>query len=401
MSESSTPEAGENRGAHLSAAKRALLEKWTAGKVSAKSDQIPPRANSGPTPLSFAQQRLWFLDQLVPGSAAYNLPTTVRLIGRLDVAALERSLHAIVARHEALRTTFTMLADQPVQMIEPSLGVPLPVVDLRALPPTERETEVQALTDAEMQQPFDLGRGPLLRAKLLHVADQEHIFLLTIHHIVSDSWSMGVFVRELATLYEAFAHDRPSPLQPLPIQYADFADWQRQWLRGEVLQRQLDYWKQQLGGDLPVLELPTDRPRPPIQTFHGATLYFSLPKLLSDSLAALSRQEGTTLYMTLLTAFNVLLYRYTGQEDLLVGSPIAGRTRPELEALIGFFVNTLVMRSDLSGNPSVREALQRVRDVTLKAYAHQDLPFEQLVEELHPERDMSRNPLFQVMFVLQ
>ncbi|HEX6292585.1 MAG TPA: amino acid adenylation domain-containing protein [Herpetosiphonaceae bacterium] len=417
MSESSAPDDRALRGAQLSPAKRALLEKWTEGKLGAKADRIPRRSEDGPAPLSFAQQRLWFLDQLVPGSPAYNLPTTVRLIGRLDVAALHRSLNEIVRRHATLRTTFALADEQPVQVIAPALTLPLPSIDLHPegtrLSAAEREERVRELTDAEVQQPFDLAHGPLLRARLLRVADDEHVFLLTMHHIVSDGWSMGVFVRELATLYESFAHDRPqrvpmpkghphgTGLPDLPIQYVDFAAWQREWLKGDVLDRQMAYWKEQLGGDLPVLELPTDHPRPPVQTFHGATLYFALPKSLSDALAGLSRSEDVTLFMTLLAAFQIVLARYTSQEELLIGSPIAGRTRPELEGLIGFFVNTLVLRTDLSGNPTVRELLQRVRKVTLGAYAHQDLPFEQLVEELHPERDMSRNPLFQAMFVLQ
>jgi len=361
---------------------------------------IVPVSRDGDLPLSFAQQRLWFLDQLAPGNLFYNIPMAVRLKGRLDVAALERSLNEIVRRHEPLRTTFETVRGKPVQVIAPELILPLPVVDLTDLPEAEREVEAQRRAQEEVRQPFDLAEGPLLRAQLLKLDEEDHVALLTMHHIVSDGWSMGVLVREIAALYGAFSAGKPSPLPDLPIQYADFAHWQREWLQGEVLETQLDHWKQQLSDSPPVLELPTDRPRPAVQTSQGATQSFTLPKGLSESLKTLGREERATLFMTLLAAFQSLLYRYTGQEDISIGTPIANRTRGEIEGLIGFFVNTLVMRTDFSGDPSFEELLARVREVALDAYAHQDLPFETLVEELQPQRDLSHTPLFQVMFVL-
>jgi len=352
-------------------------------------------------PASFAQARLWFLDQFEPGSPFYNLPTAVRLKGRLNVAILEQSFQEIVRRHEALRTTFTTVEGQPVQEISPDLIFALQVVNLRELPETEREVKAQALATQEAQRPFNLEQGPLLRATLLQLNEEEQILLLTMHHIVSDGWSMGVLIRELAALYKAFSAGQPSPLPALPIQYADFAIWQRDWLQGEVLETQLSYWKQHLYNAPPLLELPSDRPRPTEQTFRGATQVFVLPRSLTAALKDLSRQENVTLFMTLLAAFKTLLYRYIGRTDVLVGSAIANRNRSEIEGLIGFFVNTLVLRTDLSGNPSFRALLSRVREVTLAAYAHQDLPFEKLVEELQPERSLSHNPLFQVMFQLR
>jgi amino acid adenylation domain-containing protein len=362
---------------------------------------IQPVARDGALPPSFAQERLWFLDQLEPGSSAYNIPAAFRLKGVLDRTALEQSLNEIVRRHEVLRTTFATVGGQPVQVIASDLNLALPIVDLCKFPEAKREIEVQRLVTEEAQRPFDLIQDPFLRTTLLHLDDEEHVLLLTMHHIVSDGWSMGVFNQELAALYKAFSARKPSPLPELPIQYADFAHWQRQWLQGEVLEAQLAYWKQQLGGSLPVLKLPTDRPRPAIQTFQGATQSFMLSATLTESLNALSHQEGVTLFMTLLAAFKTLLYRYTSQEDILLGSPAANRNRVEIEGLIGFFVNTLVLRTDLSGDPTFQELLGRVRAVTLGAYAHQGLPFERLVEELQPERDLSHNPLFQVMFALQ
>jgi amino acid adenylation domain-containing protein len=352
-------------------------------------------------PASFAQQRLWFLDQLEPGSPFYNIPAAVRLSGQLDVAAFERGLNEVVRRHEGLRTTFATLDDQPVQVIVPELRLPLPLIDLRALPLAEREREVRRRATAEARTPFDLAHGPLLRATLLCLDATEHILLLTMHHIISDGWSVGVLVGELNVLYRAFSNGRPSSLPELPIQYADFAEWQRGWLQGEVLEAQISYWKQQLAGATNVLELPTDRPRPALQSSSGASFSLKLPVSLTEELKALGQREGATLFMTLLAAFQTLLYRYSGQEDICVGTPIANRTRAELEPLIGLFINTLVLRGDLSGEPSFRELLQRVRQASLGAFAHQDLPFEMLVEALQPERDLSRTPLFQVMFILQ
>ncbi|HVB55147.1 MAG TPA: amino acid adenylation domain-containing protein [Candidatus Acidoferrales bacterium] len=362
---------------------------------------IVPVPRKGELPLSFAQQRLWFIDQLEPGNSVYNFPAAVRLKGPLNMLALRQSLNEIVKRHEALRTTFSIVDGRPVQVIAPSLTLTVPIVDLRELPETERETEVQRLVTTEAQRPFDLAEGPLVRATLLRLGENEHVGLLTMHHIVSDGWSTGILIREMAVLYEGFCSGTPTTLPALPIQYADFAHWQRQWLEGEVLETQLTYWKKQLGGAPPLVELPTDHPRPTIQTFHGAHQSLRLAKNIGAGLKTLSRQQGVTLFMTLLAAFEILLHSYTSQDDIIVGTPIANRNRLELEGLIGFFVNTLVLRIDLSGDPDFRELLRRVREVCLEAYAHQDLPFERLVEELHVTRNLSRNPLFQVMFVLQ
>ncbi|MBW4575169.1 MAG: amino acid adenylation domain-containing protein [Aphanothece sp. CMT-3BRIN-NPC111] len=353
-------------------------------------------------PASFAQARLWFFDQLVPGNPFYNVVTAVRLIGSLNLAALQQTFNEIVRRHEALRTTFSIVEGQPVQVIRASAigsGV-APIVDLRYLPVTEREAEAQRLVIQEAQRPFDLTTGPLLRVTLLQLGEAEHILLLNLHHIVADDWSIGVLMREMGVLYTAFVSEESSPLPELPIQYADFAHWQREWLQGEVLAVQLTYWQQQLKG-ISMLNLPTDRPRPAVQTYKGAAQFLELPPPLNDALEALSQQEGVTLFMTLLAAFQTLLYRYTHQEDIAVGSAIANRNRSEIESLIGFFVNSLVLRTDLSGNPTFQELLSRVREVTLGAYSHQDLPFEKLVEELHPERNLSHHPLFQVVFGFQ
>jgi amino acid adenylation domain-containing protein len=361
---------------------------------------ILPVPRDGDLPLSFAQQRLWFIDQLGPGNFAYNFPAAVRLKGPLNAVALERSVNELIRRHEVLRTTFATVDGRPAQIIAPMLTVKPRLVDLRELPEGERQAEVRRLVIAEAQRPFNLSRGPLLRIALLRLAEEEHIGLLTTHHIASDGWSTGILIRELAVLYEAFSSARSSPLPELPIQYADFAHWQRKWLQGEALENQLAYWNQQLLDVIP-LELPTDHPRPATQSFRGSHQALLLPNSVSKGLKALSRQQGVTLFMTLLAAFTILLHRYTGQDDLIVGTPIANRNRLEIEGLIGFFVNTLVVRTDLSGNPTFREVLQRVREACLGAYAHQDLPFERLVEELHLERNLDRNPLFQVMFVVQ
>ena len=361
---------------------------------------ILPVPRNGDLALSFAQQRLWFFDQLEPGLSAYNIPAAVRFQGPLNLAALERSLNEIVKRHESLRTTFGKVDGRPTQVIAPTLTIKLPVVDLRKLPASEQEAEVRRLVTAEAQRAFDLSQGPLIRCTVLRLGDEEHVGLLTMHHIISDGWSTGILVREVATLYVAFCAGGSSPLPALPIQYADFAHWQRQWLQGEVLETQIAYWKKQLANAPALIDLPTDHPRPAVQTFRGAHQSLVLPKHLQEGFKTLSRQEGVTLFMTLLAAFKVLLYRYTGQDDLIVGTPIANRNRLETEGLIGFFVNALVLRTDLSGNPSFRELLRRVREVCLGAYGHQDLPFDRLVEELHVKRDLSRNPLFQVMFVM-
>ena len=392
---------------------RGLFESPTVASLSERLEALrrtqpglvaPPLlrvSREGELLLSFAQARLWFLEQLAPGSSTYNIPSAVRLTGSLDVAALKQSLNEIVERHETLRTTFGMVNGEPIQVIAPVLVLTLPLVDLRDVPEATQQAEVERLAEESAQQPFDLAIGPLLRVKLLHLGEAEHVLLLTMHHIVSDGWSMGVLIRELAALYEAFLRGKPSPLPQLPIQYADFGHWQRQWLQSEVLAAQLSYWQQQLTGAQTVLELPTDRPRPAVQTFCGATQFVALPEPLSQKLKTLSQRAGVTLFMTLLAAFETLLYRYTGQEDICIGSPIANRNRSETENLIGFFVNTLVLRTELSENLSFQELLGRVREVTLSAYAHQDLPFEQLVEALGPERSLSHHPLFQVMFALE
>ncbi len=361
---------------------------------------ILPVPRDGDLALSFAQQRLWFFDQLEPGLPVYNIPAAVRLKGPFNLAALEQSLNEVVKRHEALRTAFRNVGGRPTQVIAPNLTIDLPVVDLRKLPASEREAEVRRMATAEARLPFDLSRGPLLRGTVLRLDDEEHVGLLTMHHIVSDGWSMGILIREVTTLYVGLCAGGTSPLPALPIQYADFAHWQRQWLQGEVLENQIAYWKEQLAGAPAVIDLPTDHPRPAVQTFRGAHQPLVLPKHLQAGFKALSRQEGVTQFMTLLAAFEVLLFRYSGQDDLIVGTPIANRTRMETEGLIGCFVNTLVLRTDLSGNPSFRELVRRVREVCLGAYAHQDLPFDRLVEEVRAKRDLSRNPLFQVMFEL-
>ena len=352
-------------------------------------------------PLSFPQQRLWFLHQMEPWNAAYNMPLAFRLTGQLEVEALQWSLNEIVRRHEILRTTFDLLDQEPVQLIAATGELTLAVEDLSSLPLSVVEVEAEMLASKEAQRPFDLVRGPLIRAMLMRLATDEHVLLVTMHHIISDGWSQTVLLNELGALYEAALTGRTSPLPELSIQYADFAEWQREWLQGERLDQQLEYWRKHLIGASPSLELPTDRPRPAVQSFNGARQSFALSRELSARLVELSRREDATLFMTLLTAFYVLLYRYTDETDIVIGTPVANRNRQELESLIGFFVNTLALRSDLSGDPTFRELLAQVREVSLGAYAHQDLPFEMLVEELSPIRDPSRNPLFQVMFALQ
>jgi len=369
------------------------------GEPDAHAIERAPR--EGNPPVSIVQQRLWFLDQLEPGNIAYNIPVAIRLSGLLDVSALERCVGEIVGRHEALRTTFTIVEGQPVQVVAPLEPWRLRVVDLRGLAENSREAEALSLAGEEARRPFDLARGPLLRARLLRLDAEEYMLLLTMHHIVSDGWSIGVFVRELTTLYKAFSNGEASPLPELSIQYADYSQWQWGRLAGELLDNQLSYWKRQLGGGLPVIELPTDRPRPPKTTFRGATEPWSFPSELSEQLKAVGRRRGATLFMTLMSAFQTLLHRYTGLDDVVVGTPIAGRTRVEAEGLIGFFANTLVLRGDLSGDPAFEELLARVREVTLEAHAHQDVPFEMLVEELQPARDLSHTPLFQVMLAMQ
>ncbi len=352
-------------------------------------------------PISFAQERLWILDQLEGGSAFYNMPAAVRLIGQLNVSALQQSFQEIINRHEILRTNFKNVNGQPVQIIHPHLEVKLPMVDLRTRCSDERTQETQRLAKEQIQVAFDLTRDCLIRGCLLQLDDTEYLLLLTMHHIISDAWSLGVMTRELAVLYNAFRNSQSTPLLPLEIQYADFALWQRQWLQGDVLQQQLDYWKQQLGTNLPVLQLPISHDQEKIGTNKLAEYTFLIPGDLAKSIYSLNRQEGVTLFMTLLAAFNILLQRYSNQDDIVVGTDVANRNRKEIESLIGFFINILVLRNDLSGNPTFRELLGRVRQVTLDAYAHQDLPFAELVKALQPNREVNSTPLFQVLFVLQ
>ncbi len=387
---------------------RALFEAPTVAALAARIGQesqagstapLVPRPRTGELPLSFAQERLWFLDRLQPGSAAYNIAGGVRLAGRLSVAALAAALAAIVERHEALRTTFRAGTGGPVQAIAPAAAaaLPLPLVDLAGL----SSSEPSRLASEEAARPFDLASGPLLRATLLRLAAGEHVLLLTLHHIVFDGWSLGVFVGELTALYTAALAGRSSPLSPLAIQYPDFAVWQRSWLTGAELERQLGWWRQRLTGAPATLDLATDRPRPPVLSARGGAVPIVLPEATSAGLAGLARAAEATLFMALLAGFTALLARYTSQEDLLVGSPIANRTRREVEGLIGLFVNTLVLRGELGGRPRFCDLVVRAREMALGAYAHQDLPFERLVEELQPVRDLSRSPLFQVLLVLQ
>ena len=381
--------------------KTEILEFLHNGETAFRFAPPPIRrtAKDQASPLSFAQERLWFLEQLEPGSPAYNICRAARLTGILNRDALEASLNEIVYRHEVLRTRFDVVDGRPIQ-IAATEKVFIRPIELRQLSSAERDAEVSRLITDEARRPFDLVGGPLLRATLLHPHDDDHILILTTHHIVADAWSMGILTRELWTLYDAIANGRPYPLQDLAVQYADYAVWQRGWLQGEVIDAQLSYWRKKLD-DLPVLNLPTDHARPAKQSFGGARQPVSLPESLTAAVNELSRREGVTQFMTLLAAFQTLLHRYTGQEDIVTGSPIANRARTEVEELIGFFVNTLALRTDFSGKPTFRELLFRVRDVCFGAYAHQDLPFEKLVEKLQPERDLSRNPLFQVMFLLQ
>ncbi len=380
----------------------ARLAERIAG-VDAPGRQLPPIEPVGrdeTLPLAFAQQSLWFLEQVAPGLPTFNVTAAVRFQGPLDLAALRHGLDEIVRRHESLRTTFATHEGRPVQVISPARPLALPVIDLRDRPSEARASEAERLTSEEARRPFDLARGPLVRAVLFSLDDEDHALQLTIHHIITDGWSLWVAARELLALYEAFRQGQPSPLAALPIQYADYAHWQRRVLSGEVLERQLAYWTRQLAGIAP-LELPTDHPRPPVRSARGASLPFALPKELSDALAALALREGVTPFMTLLAAFLTVLHRYSGRSDLTVGTPVANRNATETEGLIGYFVNLLALRVDLSGDPEFRALLARVRSVALTAFEHQEVPFELVVESLQPQRDLSSTPLFQVLFVLQ
>jgi amino acid adenylation domain-containing protein len=368
-----------------------------------QNSQVPPLVpvSNGEIPLSFAQERFWLMSQIASNHAIYNDAVTLKINGQLNIPALEQSINEIVRRHQTLRTTFPIVQGKPKIAINPTLNVNLAILDLRELNAQERQEKALQIAKQEAIKPFDLAKSPLIRTTLLWLDSTEYILLLNLHHIISDGWSMGVWLEEITALYPAYSQGKTSPLPELKIQYSDFAVWQRQWLKGEELHKQLDYWKQQLESNLPPLQLPIDKPRPPQLSQQGKKIDFSLPLDLSKQLQQLSKQEGVTLFMTLLAAFKTLLYCYSGQTDIRVGSPIANRDRTELEKLIGLFINTLLLRTDLSANPSFRELLGRVRKVTLGAYTHQNLPFEKIVEELQPDRYQSNLPLFQVWFVLQ
>ena len=375
-------------------------QKERAPRAEEPAITVRERVHQGTYPLSFAQQRLWFLAQFEPDSPEYNIPQMLRITGALDIEVLQRAIREIAARHEVLRTTFKAVEGEPVQKIWSTVEVTLPLVDMTDRPEHERQRASFLQAAAETKKVFDLNEGPLLRARVYKLAAEEHLLYLNVHHIVYDGWSQGVFARELKALYDAFAAGEPSPLPDLPVQYLDYGLWQREWLSGETLERQISYWKKKLASVAP-LELPTDHPRPAVRTHNGLTRGFKLSQPLSATLSRLAQAEGATPFMLFLAALKALLHHYSAQEDISVGTLLANRRRPELEWLIGFFVNTLALRTDLSGNPSFRELLHREREVALDAYAHQDLPFEKLVEEINPPRDLSRTPLFQVMFILQ
>jgi amino acid adenylation domain-containing protein len=397
----------EDLGVHVSIEQ--LFRHRTVQKLAAAVDQVElaekipaiirvPRDQ--PIPLSYTQQRVWFIDRLTPGGSAYSIPASVRIQGSLNLVVLERVLQEIVSRHESLRTRIEVVDGEPRQVIQDRISMPLPVIDLGSSPEEEQETAARRLARSEIQKPFDLQTGPLVRGCLLKLAEQDHVLVVTMHHVVSDGWSLGILVREVSALYKAFSAGERSPLAELHIQYADYSVWQREWVSGKMLEQQLDYWKRQLA-EVSVLDLPTDFPRPLLQSQKGDTIEFNVSAELTVKLKQLSLQQGTTLYMTLLAAFQTLLSRYSRQQDIATGSPIAGRSRTETENLIGFFVNTLVLRTDLSGSLTFATLLQRVKKSTLEAYAHQDVPFEKLVEVLSPARDLGRSPLYQAMFALQ
>lgn len=368
--------------------------------TNAKFSKIVPISRTEELPLSYSQQRLWLQSQFEPHSLIGNIPNIYRLTGRLNVAALDRSQNEVVRRHEILRATFPTVDRQPTQVVAPELWLPLPIVDLQHLPAVDREQEAHRLAEEESRHLFNLATEPLLRLTLIRLADDEHILIVLIHRMICDGASFDIFFRELLTLYQAFAADRSAVLPELPIQYADYAAWQRQWLQSDQLQSQLNYWKQQLGGKLTPLQLPTDYPRPSIQTYRGARHYSLLPKALSEGLNAISQKSGATLFMTLLAAFKVLLYRYSGQEDLFVSFTNGGRGQEETEGLIGSFSNTLVLRTNLAGETSFLNLLDRVRQATLEAFTHQDLPFERVLDEIRSEQGRGRSPLLQVLFAL-
>ncbi len=376
--------------ASLSPEKRKLLEK----KLKEKAGKI------NTFPLSFAQQRLWFLNQFESDQAIYNLPSALKLIGKMDFEALKKSIHTIVKRHESLRTVFTIIRDEPVQVILKKTEIDIPFLDFRNLQESEQTKAIKQLIKEDVSTGFDLKKGPLLRLKVIKTASEEHVIVLVMHHIISDGWSMGVFTREIAVIYNSIIHNQPIPLPPLKIQYADFAKWQRKYLSGKELDKQISYWKDRLGDIPPALQLPYDKKRGAHQTFSGTHIRFRLSKDTSSKLNNIARKQDATLFMVLLASFQALLYRYTGQDDISVGTAIANRNRAEIEGLIGFFVNTLVLRTGLDGDPTFTTLVKRVKEVTLGAYAHQDLPYEKMVETIQPKRDLSAPPLFQVFFTL-
>jgi condensation domain-containing protein/AMP-binding enzyme len=382
--------------------KRRLLEmRLEAARAKSPATELSARPRTGePFPQSFAQQRMWVLDRLEPGLPTYNVGFPAHLRGPLDVAALERALNALRERHEALRTTFAERGGRAVQVVHPFAPVPLAVTDLSALPAAERQAELERIAGEDADTGFDLERGPVFRARLLRLAPQEHVLLMAMHHIVSDAWSLGVMMAELNRLYTAFRRGEPNPLGPAPLQYADYAAWQREYLSGETLEKHLAFWRGALEGAPPALELPTDRPRPPAVSHRGGHSVWKAEEA-AGPLRALALAGGTTLFTVLLAAFRVVLMRHSGQDDVVVGTPVAGRTRREVEGIVGFFANTLALRTDLSGDPTFRELVRRERESLLDALQHQELPFERIVEELRLPRDLSRNPVFQVMFALQ
>jgi hypothetical protein len=391
----------KERIARLSPAKLALLAQrlGKGGAPDVGLQPIPRRPEVGrAAPLSFAQERLWFLHRLEPESVVYNIARAIRLRGRVEREVFEQCFDEIVKRHDILRTTFAEHDGEPAQAVAPHTNVSIPVIDLSGLGAPEREAAARAAAAAEAARPFDLVSGPLYRMRLLRLDEEEHVALFTLHHIVSDAWSTAVLVKELVALYGAFVRGEASPLAALPIQYADFAGWQRGWLRGAALEELFGYWRRQLAGAPPVLNLPTDGPRPLAPGHQGARLSRTLPQTLAVSVQTLSLKEKATLFTTLLALFNVLMHHYSAQEDIVVGSPIANRNRAEVEGLIGFFVNTLALRTDLSGDPTFRALVGRVREVTLGAYAHQDLPFARVVKAVGSERTLGHTPLFQVVF---
>jgi hypothetical protein len=389
--------------ANLSPEKRALLMSRLKqlNKTGPQALQIPRRSFSGPAPLSFNQLRLWFLDRYEPDNCSYNIPAAFRLKGQLNIKALEMSINEVVRRHEILRTTIVTTDGQPSQVIWPAQENRLPVIDLSSLPAEQAELEVKALAMEEAHTPFDLERGPLMRTALIQSGPEDFVLFLTMHHIITDGWSSGILLRELSILYKSFKTGEQSPLPELPIQYADFACWQRERLSGEVLENGLAYWQEQLDGAPTLLNISTDRPRPAVSTNKGAHQSLSLSKPLSEALKLLSRQAGATLFMTLMAAFQTLLHRYTAENDICVGTPIAGRRWHETQGLIGFFVNTLVIRGRMSDDPTFRELLAQVRHTVLDAFSHQDVPFEQVVDMIDPVRNASHAPLVQTLFVLQ